>query len=244
MEKENIDFKSPVPLYYQLKELIKHEISSHSWKPDKMIPSETELSITYNVSIGTVKKAISQLAHEGILYRRQGKGTFVARPNFEQSFIRFFRFAVDGNKKRILPTSKIINLKVMKPSKKIRNILNLEANEDVLYLKRLRLVKEIPLVLEDLYLPKKLFPGFEKIDTTDKLLYPIYEEKYNLPVIWADEFLEPRVATEEEAHYLGIRRGDTVIFIERIAYTYGDKPIEYRSSTGRGDRFRYHIEIR
>jgi GntR family transcriptional regulator len=244
MNQKSLDPNSPLPLYYQLKDLLKHKIYLSSWKPDQMIPSEAALSAAYNVSVGTVKKAIFELVNEGILCRRRGKGTFVARPNFDRSFIRFFRFALDEEGERIVPTSRVISSEVSLPSGQVRNVLRLGENEHIIVIKRIRMVRDIPLVLEDLHLPLRLFPGFEKMDIAEKLLYPIFEEKYNVPIIWADEFLEPKIATEQQAHYLGIEKGDPVIFIERIAYTYGEKPVEFRSGVGRGDGFRYHIEIR
>ncbi len=244
MNERSLDPNSAVPLYYQLKELLKQKIYLSSWKPDQMIPSEAALSAAYNVSVGTAKKAIFELVKEGILCRRRGKGTFVARPTFDRSFIRFFRFALDEEGEPIVPTSRVISSEITLPSEPVKSLLNLEDKEEIIVIRRIRMVRDIPLVLEDLHLPQKLFPGFEKIDITEKLLYPIFEEKYNVPVIWADEFLEPKIATEQQAHYLGIEQGDPVIFIERIAYTYGDKPVEFRAGVGRGDGFRYHIEIR
>ena len=91
---------------------------------------------------------------------------------------------------------------------------------------------------------QKIFKGFEQVDISKELLYPIYDTKYNTPIIWADEFLWPKIANKKIATVLEIEPGDPVISIERIAYTHGDEPAEFRSSVGRGDRFRYHTEIR
>jgi GntR family transcriptional regulator len=99
-------------------------------------------------------------------------------------------------------------------------------------------------MLEDLYLPQKIFKGFEQVDISQELLYPIYDAKYNTPIIWADEFLWTKTASKKTATVLEIAPGDPVISIERIAYSLEDEPVEFRSSIGRGDRFRYHIEIR
>jgi GntR family transcriptional regulator len=114
----------------------------------------------------------------------------------------------------------------------------------VLQIKRLRAFNDLPLMYEDLYLPEKIFAGLDRMDISRQLLYPIYDSRFNTPIIWADEFLEPRLATSEVAGHLGIAPGAPVIFLERIAYTFEDKPVEFRASFGRGDRFRYHIELR
>jgi GntR family transcriptional regulator len=97
---------------------------------------------------------------------------------------------------------------------------------------------------EDIFLPADRFKGLEQVDISQRLLYPIYDTRFATPVIWAEEFLEPRLATATLAGYLGLREGDPVIYVERTAYTYEDLPVEFRCSFGRGDRFRYHIELR
>jgi GntR family transcriptional regulator len=243
-QKYEIDLKSADPLYFQLKDLIKRQIADKIWQFDKMIPSENELAATYEVSVGTVKKALSVLVEEGVLYRRQGKGTFVARPDFKRSFIRFFRYGLGEGKEGDFPYSTVLNSEIRTPSKRVQKTLQLDDDEKVIKIKRLRSIDGKPLMLEDIFLPYQIFKGFDGVDISQQLLYPIYDVKYQTPVIWADEFLWPQIAKKESAEILGIKLGDPVICIERVAYTYGDKPVEFRSSMGRGDRFRYHIEIR
>jgi GntR family transcriptional regulator len=239
-----IDLKSSHSLYYQLKELIKRQIAQNIWKLDEMIPSENELAATYGLSVGTVKKALSVLVDEGVLYRRQGRGTFVARPDFKRSFIRFFRYNLSDDELGEFPSSKVLSSDIVTPSSRIRKILNLSEKDQVLTIKRVRFLKDLPLMIEDLYLSQKIFKGFEQVDISKELLYPIYDTKYNTPIIWADEFLWPKIANTKIATVLEIEPGDPVISIERIAYTHGDEPAEFRSSVGRGDRFRYHMQIR
>jgi GntR family transcriptional regulator len=214
------------------------------WKLDELIPSENELAAAYNVSVGTVKKALSVLVEEGILYRRQGRGTYVARPDFKNSFIRFFRYGLKNGGENQLPTSKVINSAVIRPAKRVREVLELTVNDSVIDIQRIRYLESIPLMVEHLYLPQKRFRGFDHIDISQQLLYPIYDKKYNTPIVWADEYLWPSIVEPEAAGHLEIEPGAPVICIERIAYTSNDRPVEYRASVGRGDRFRYHIEIR
>ena len=239
-----IDIKSGMPLYVQLKDLIKRRIAENKWKHSEMIPSENELSVSCGISIGTVKKALSVLVDERVLYRRQGMGTFVARSDFKRSFIRFFRYGFDEDNKGKFPSSRILKCKISKPEDRIKEILKLSKKDQVIIITRIRFLKNLPLVLEDIYLPHKVFAGFEKKDITQELLYPIYDTEYNTPIIWADEYLRPQIADENTAEVLGIEPGAPVIAIERIAHTIGDEPAEFRFSIGRGDRFRYHIEIR
>lgn len=239
-----LDLKSSRPLYIQVTDLIKDQISKKFWQLDEMIPSENELAATYEVSVGTVKKALSKLVDEGILYRRQGKGTFVNRPDFKRSFMRFFRFGTDYNLEERFLSSKVLSSDIITPAKRIRSMLKLADNEKTITIKRIRYLNDLPLMLQDLYLPYEIFKGFDEIDISQQLLYPIYDEKFKTPVVWADEYLQPTIADNNVAEALKINPGDPVISIERIVYTYGDEPVEVRSSIGRGDKFRYHIEIR
>ena len=241
---DELDCNSALPLYYQLKELIKKKINENVWQRDQMIPSENEIAAAYGVSVGTVKKAYGELVHEGLLYRRQGKGTFIARPDFRRSFIRFFRYGSGPEVEGITPGSRVLGASVMAPGPRVKEALKLDKGDSVIVIKRLRTLHDVPFMLEDLYLPESIFKGFQDQDISQALLYPIYDAQYQAPIIWADEFLEPRIAGSEEATHLGISPGDPVIYLERIAYTLGDKPVEFRTSTGRGDRFRYHIELR
>lgn len=239
-----LDHNSFIPLYHQLKEILKASIAGGVWKSNDLIPSENELASDYNLAVGTVKKALAELAREGFIVRRKGKGTFVARPDFGRSFLRFFRFDLSESNGGIVPVSKVLFADVAKPSPRAREVLRLSAGEKALQIKRLRACNDVPLMFENIFLPESIFAGLERIDISHELLYPLYDSQFNTPIIWADEFLEPRLATPEAAEHLGINPGDPVIFVERIAYTFEDKPVEFRASFGRGDRFRYHIELR
>ncbi len=236
----NLDFKSPLPLYYQLETIIKQEIANRTWKEEEMIPSENELAATYGISVGSVRKAINGLVVEGVLVRKQGKGTFLVPPNFRDSYIRFFNVTGNDPESYVLPSSKVLSLKIESPGDDDRRILELAQSDKIIIIKRLRHQRGKPVVLEDIVLSKKRFPGIDRADFTEDPVFPIYRNKYGLPIVGADEYFEPGIADQEVAAIFGIKPGDPVIYIERIAYTHGDEPIEYRKCTGRGDIFRYH----
>ena len=139
--KKSLKFNSAVPLYYQLKELLKDEITLKTWLPDQMIPSEAELSASYDVSVGTVKKALSELVQECVLYRKQGKGTFVARPNFENSLIWRFKNSTDKQGNPLIFHSDVLSSEVINPDEEVQKALELSANEKVISIKTLRQVR-------------------------------------------------------------------------------------------------------
>ena len=243
MEKR-IDFQDIIPLYFQLKEIIKENIKHSKWKVGELIPSENKLSEMYGVSVGTVKKALSELSNEGVVYRHKGKGTYVTRPDFIKSFNRFFLYGLRGEEKAGRLESKILDSQVLKPDEPVRRHLKLANRDLVNQIRRVRLISGMPYIVETIHLPNRLFKGIEEVDISEGLLYPVYDQKFNVPIVWAEEFLEPGVADGQIARLLGYQEGKSIIAVERIAYTFVDIPVEVRFSIGRGDRFRYRIEIR
>jgi len=244
MISSNLDLKNDKPLYLQLAEAIKTRISQNIWSLGMMIPSENELAKDFNISVGTVKKALGVLVQEGVLFRRQGKGTFVASPDFSKSFSRFFRYDWQSGESVETPGSKVLSIEVIRPDRSVVEKLQLDEQQRVYRVKRVRTIQSKPFVIEDIYLPYERFKGLEEMPLDQRLLYPIYNETFSTPVIWADEYLQPATADQADAEMLGIRHGDPVMCVERIAYTYQDLPVEWRRSIGRGDIFRYHIVVR
>lgn len=244
MNQTSIDFKNEKPLYLQLVEAIKQKISSNTWKIGMMIPSENELSRELDVSVGTVKKALGLLVQEGVLFRRQGRGTFVATPDFSKSFSRFFRYGQTGDFSGDVPGSVVLDITVVKADLQVARILHLETDAEVLKIKRVRTLQQVPFSVEELYLPYERFKGINKSLIENKLLYPIYNKDFSTPIIWADEYIQPDIADQETAEALGIKEGAPVMCVERVAHTYEDIPVEWRRTIGRGDSFRYHIVIR
>lgn len=236
-----VDYKNDKPLYLQVVDLIKKRIAENVWSLGMMIPSENELAREFNISAGTIKKSLSMLVQEGVLFRRQGKGTFVSSPDFSKSFNRFFRYDVDENGQQKIPETKVLEMSVEKADGDVAKILS---SEKVIKLKRLRLLDGTPFVLEDIFLPYERFKGFENIDISNSLLYPIFHEQFETPVMYAKENIHPEVADPYVAKLLEIKENSPVMCIERIAYTYKDSPVEVRYSIGRGDTFKYSIVVR
>jgi GntR family transcriptional regulator len=228
----------------QLAEIIKTRIAENIWSLGMMIPSENELAREFDISVGTVKKALGLLVQEGVLFRRQGKGTFVASPDFSKSFSRFFRYDWQGGETPETPGSKVLLIETIAADEEVAAKLQIEQGQKVYRLKRIRTIQGKPFVTEDIFLPRDRFAGIENLTLDQRLLYPVYNESFSTPVIWADEYLHPDAADPDAAELLGIEIGAPVMCVERIAYTYSDVPVEWRRSIGRGDIFRYHIVVR
>jgi GntR family transcriptional regulator len=217
------------PLYQQIKGLLLRSLQGGEWKPGEVIPSEVELAGRFKVSQGTVRKAIDELATEHLLVRRQGKGTFVATHAEERTQYRFLRLQPDegqpgGMRRRFLDCRRL------RPPPNVAESLLLKAGDQVFEIRRLLLAGDTPVVLDDIWLPASLFKGLttERLSANQGAMYAFFETGFGVRMIRADERIKAVAATAESADLLGVAEGSPLLSVERLSYTYGDKPVELR----------------
>jgi GntR family transcriptional regulator len=220
-------------------------IAAGEWAPEEAIATEAELGQFYNVSTGTVRKAIDLLVSDGVLTRTQGKGTFVRRPRFDSSLFRFFRF-VSRDGQPVRPTARVLKREVVKPDEEIRNALGMKASEKAIHLSRVRMIEGRAVLSEEIWLPRARFEALATLplDKFEDLLYPLYERLCKQMVASATEILRVEQATVETASLLGIKTGSPVILVHRVASDFAGTPFEWRSTRGAADTFQYQVEIR
>lgn len=235
---------SPVPYYYQLEEFLKRQIENGTWKPGQKIPSEAELCEAFDVSRTVVRQALNELVHEGMLYRRRGKGTFVAEPKIRESLIQHLTgFYEDMVALGLKPSTRVLEQKVIPAPPKIADALGLKEGEPVVMIDRLRFVDGEPIVLVVTYIPEKLCPELVNEDLSTQSLYAILEKKYGLELVSGHRTLEAVVATEEEAELLEMEEGDPIVLLRSISYLRDGRPVEYFKAKHRGDRSRFEVEL-
>jgi GntR family transcriptional regulator len=239
-------FNSPSyrPLYDQIKVLLTQSLIGGEWRPGDMIPSEIDLAVRYKVSQGTVRKAIDSLAGENILIRRQGKGTFVATHNEEGIKLRFLRLtAVDGHKEAL--QNELLSCNKTKADNHIAKILELKAGSALLEVKRLLTFSGRPLIYDHVIVPAAPFKGLNaaRIEENNGSLYSMYETEYGVRMIRAEERLTAVAASKIVAETLHLKVGAPLLSIERVAYTYGDKPMEWRLGLCLTDDHHYMSEL-
>jgi GntR family transcriptional regulator len=218
------------PLYLQIRELLTQSLDAGEWKPGEPIPSEIELASRFNVSQGTVRKAIDVLAAENIVVRRQGKGTFVATHTEEKtSNFRFLRMRRDDGVDEY-PKSRLIDLRRSKASAEIARLLQLRTGEAIVNLKRVLEFDGHPVILDDMVLPAALFRGLTRAryDAYRGSTYSFFETQFGVRMLRAEERIKAIAADATTASTLEVAVGEPILAIERIAYTYGDRPVEWR----------------
>ena len=216
------------PLYRQIKTLITQSLVSGEWRPGESIPSEIELANRYSVSQGTVRKAVGELAEERLLVRQQGKGTFVASHSGERSQFPFLRIAPDSEGLREL-TAELLDLRRVRDSASARR-LGLPPGSGIFVLKRVLELNGHAVCYEEIRLPAPLFKGLTGAVVRDHecMLYSMYETRFGVRVLQAEERVKAVQAPREAAAALNLAEGSPVLQIERIACTYGRRPTELR----------------
>ncbi len=217
------------PLYRQIKDFLIRSLEQGEWGPGDAIPSEGELAVRFNVSQGTVRKAIDEMAAENLLVRRQGKGTFVATHNDPRSFYRFLRLVPDSGK--AMPTvSDPFYCESVAATPEVAGVLGLKAGDRVLLVKRLLRFDGEPVVFDEIYLVADLFDGLtlERLRGGERSLYSLFESDFGVRMINAEEHLRAVAADRQSAVLLGVESGEPLLLVERTAYTYGNKPVEWR----------------
>jgi len=219
------------PLYRQIKSLITQSLVSGEWAPGDAIPSEIELASRYSVSQGTVRKAVSELAGENLLIRHQGKGTFVASHADERDKFPFLRITPDRGELKEL-TGVLLDFRRPRADANAARLLRLPAGSGVFLIRRLLLLAGTRICYEEVRLPAARYKGLSAtvIEEHECMLYSMYETRFGVRIVHADEQLKAVRAPREVAAALGLSAGAPVLHIERVAYTYGEEPAELRRS--------------
>lgn len=232
------------PLYRQIKDFMIKSLEAGEWGPGDAIPSEAELAGRFNVSQGTVRKAIDEMAAENLLVRRQGKGTFVATHNDPRSYYRFLRLVADDGSQEE-STSEPMACKLSPASEEVAAVLGLQPGDPVIVVERLLRFGEEPVVLDQLYLVGDLFQGLnlERLKATDRSLYSIFESDFGVRMIRAEERLRAVPADAHVAGLLHVAEGEPLLLVERTTFTYGNKPVEWRRGLYCTRRHHYMNEL-
>jgi GntR family transcriptional regulator len=239
--------RSPISLYVQLKDLLAQDIRDKKLKPHDQIPSERELCEKYNLSRTTVRQGISLAISEGLLYRIQGKGTFVAEEKIDQGLIRLTGFEETILGRGLTPSMKVLEAQLVTADVQITSLLSLPLGSDVASFKLLGIASNAPLVIFQYYLPAEL--GFDAINMVKKIeaekgwfsFTRYYRDHKKIDLGVAAQTFEATVANPEQAELIEQPAGSPLFKVTSIIYTRQETPIELRHAFYRGDRYKFNI---
>ena len=219
------------PLYKEVKIRLTRSLVAGEWKPGEAIPSEARLAERFNVSVGTIRKAIDELVAEKILVRQQGRGTFVATHTEDRTLYYFFHIVgKDGS--RAQPSHDLLSFRRARADAEAERALALTRGERVLRIENLLRLAGVPVILDDMVIPARLCPNLDEAAFAGRegTIYGLYQARYGINVVRISERLSAAAAPSRVAEVLGLRANAPVLVIRRVAYTYHDAPVELRTS--------------
>lgn len=228
---------SGVPLYVRIREALREEIAGGGLKRGEKIPSEHRLAEDHNASRMTVRQAIRELIDEGLLYRRQGLGTFVAHSHINRDHTKLTDFFEEAQFMGMEAEVKILSKKEVPAEPKIAEALVLSEGEPVIRIRSLRFLNGEPVTIHCAYLPKKLFPDLLNRDGLINESFWVSLDGTQLRVKKAIQKLEAREASGTHARLLKMKRGSPVLYKERVVFTDDGVPVEYVECHSRGDKY-------
>jgi GntR family transcriptional regulator len=231
--------EAPDPLYLQLKDSLVAEITSGRYRSNQRLPSERELSTQFQVSRMTVRQALLELARDGTIYTRVGKGTFVAEPKIDQQLRALTGFSQDVRARGGKPSSRVLEARVISATPDMAAALRLAPEAEVILLARLRLADSVPLAVELAYLPFALFPRLLHHNFARESLYDVLETEYKLTLTQAEQSIEAALAVPREIELLKLMPPAAVLKMQRLTFSADGVPVEYVLSSYRGDRYKF-----
>lgn len=234
---------SAVPLYVQIAESLMARIESGELSAGDRLPPERALSEMLGVNRLTLRRALRVLAGEGLLLRRQGKGTYIARPKIERHAGSLVSFTRGMLRRGYTPGATIISFTQSPVDASLSKELQLPTSAPVYLIHRLRTLNREPVLLERYTVPAGLFPDLQRFDLESRSLYEVFEQEYGIAVRRARQSLEPVLATEYEARLLDVDPGAALMLERRVSFDANGKPVEHGKDLYRGDRFRFVTEI-
>jgi GntR family transcriptional regulator len=232
-------------LYRQVKRQLIADIQSGVAAPGAALPNETDLARRFEVSIGTVRRAVDELVAEHILVRQQGRGTFVGKLDRDRFMFQFFKIAGrDGTSE--FPQVRLHAFTKSRATQEEAQALGLHGAQSVYCIDNVLLLKGRPVIHDHIVIAATMFPGLTKDVFTQRsgTIYGLYQSGFGVTIVEADERVRAELVNDKSARLLGLSVGAPVLRIERVAYTFDRKPAEYRISIIDTDDFDYVSRMR
>jgi GntR family transcriptional regulator len=233
-----LDRRSGIPLYHQIQQWLLEQIQSGELKSGEPLPSIERIAERMGVSQMTVRQAVRALCEIGVIYSRQGKGTFISAIKLERDFRQVLSFTEETQARGARPGSVVLSFDLQEPSPLVRDALTIDASEKVFCLRRVRYSDTVPMGIECSCLPAHFCPDLMESFDASTSLYHELAERYGIQLMVTDEIIEVGLASADEARLLHIAPHSPVFLFTRISYLENGTPVEYVKSVYPGDRYK------
>ncbi|MPZ44315.1 MAG: UTRA domain-containing protein [Betaproteobacteria bacterium] len=218
------------PLYAEVKRRVLQSLMEGEWPQGAPIPTEARLAQRYGVSVGTVRKALGELVGERVLVRRAGRGTFAARHDRDHMLEAFFNI-VNAERHKEFPASELLSFRRTAADAGAARHLQLAPGAPVITFEHLLSLQGEPVIYDDVAVPQVVFPELDEklLRHRDTTIFGLYQMRYGVTVTQLEEWIRAAAAPPGVARHLRLKPSTAVLAIERVAYTYDDTAVEYRS---------------
>ena len=232
-----------VPLHISISEKLRHQIASGQYAPGEKLPSEHQLIATFNVSRITVRQAIANLVHQGLVKSQKGKGVFVT-PQKKVAYSLSSPLVLleqDLADKGIKLTFKNLTFRKVRPPKRVQSTLPLVGKTVYLQKKLLYMDNAVGAIDISYILPE--FGQQFGSDLKRQMTFSVLEQ-HAIAINRIDATIECTHADYETSDYLEVPLGQPLIVYRYTACTDDQKPILYGETISRADRFCYTLTVR
>lgn len=243
----HIDKSNSIPLYIQVRDILKDRINTGALNPGDQLPSENEISSAFNISRMTVRQAIQELIREGFINIRRGEGTFVNSAPRTQMLLKLDGFSAEMAKLGYSNHSRILDMDCIEAYDSFEMAysgLSLPAGEPIVRIRRIRYLEDTPFALESSYLPYDIGKGLVKPAMADDMsIYNYIENTLHIRLARADHVIQPDLSDTEIAKHLEINHGEAILKLHGTTFSMQNKPVEYLEGIYRGDKYELKVVI-
>jgi GntR family transcriptional regulator len=237
------ELRSGTPRHKQVSDWLTERINTGEWLQDDQLPSESKLGEQFSVSRITVRRALQTLESEGLIYRRQGLGSFVGTNRLNQGLVRLTDFSEDMEAAGMVPSSRVIHSAFEPATDVVATALGIDEGVQVLRLDRLRLGNDEPLAYDRTWMPAFYGQLLDGRDLSKETIYHILEEDYHIPMVSGKFRIEAINAPADISQELGIPWGRALLMIERVSVTEASRRVYYQQRFYRSDRVAYVMDL-
>ncbi len=238
-----MDVRGGQARHEQISAWIRDQIARAVYVPNDRLPSESALGSRFGVSRITVRRALLTLENEGLIFRRQGLGSFVRPEAVRQGLVRLTDFVEDMTAAGLVPSSRLLLRETEGASGAVAKALDIDEGKPVVRIDRLRLGDGEPVAFDRTWLPAFYGELLESHDLIKNTIYEVLEEEFDIPIVSGRYRIESMNAGADIAQHLAVPWGRALLLIERVSRTLGERPVYFQRRFYRSDRVAYELEL-